>query len=86
MVGAVPRAPCMYAVAPEECFEVRGDRTERVAQPERFLCAWAEFHPDAPAKLVDTPPWLSRNAIAGAWMRAGDCAHCVAYQAGEPVE
>jgi len=80
-------AECRYAVAPKECYRgTGGDTMKRVANPDRFLCSWANFHPDAPAKLVDTPPWLQNNAMAGHLMRKGDCDKCPCFDRGEPVE
>ena len=58
--------PCRFANRPE----VMTDAAGREIPAERMLCAWAHFHPAAPAKLVDTPPWLSRAALAGHLMRA----------------
>lgn len=77
---------CRYATAPSdfEVVEIGGRRT--APTPDRFLCAWAQFHPDAPVKLIDAPPWLQRNALAGHLMQDGDCAICPLFEAGEPVE
>ncbi len=43
-----------------------------------LLCAWAD---NEPAKLVDTPRWVQRNALAGHLYREGDCAGCPCFDA-----
>jgi hypothetical protein len=80
--------PCKYAVASSEAY-VMDDRTNnlrKVENPPRDLCAWALFDPHAPAKLLDVPPHVSRNAIAGHLMAADDCLMCPCYEPGDPVE
>ncbi|WP_332763959.1 hypothetical protein [Phenylobacterium sp.] len=78
---------CRYATASTEAYVVHpGGQHERVTDPPRDLCAWAQFHPASAEKLTDTPPWLQRNALAGHLMRAADCATCPCFERGEPVE
>lgn len=78
---------CRYATAPEEMWAGTGPHdVKRVKEPERFLCAWAHYHPTSPEKLTDTPPWLQRNALAGHLMREGDCERCPCFERGDPVE
>ncbi|UTC28331.1 hypothetical protein GURKE_03000 [Brevundimonas phage vB_BpoS-Gurke] len=80
---------CIYLTAPEEHLE-RSSLTGQwrpVVKPERFLCAWATFHPDSIAALQNAPPWLVTNALAGHLVRREkDCPRCPFYKAGDPVE
>lgn len=78
---------CIYATASTEAEGYSVHRGwEKIKDPPRNLCAWAHFHPDAPAKLVDTPPWLQRSVLAGHLMRDGDCDICPAFTRGKAVE
>ena len=81
--------PCIYLTAPVEMHETRrfGDGWRRVENPERFLCAWATYAPEAVEKMTDVPPWLVRNAGAGHLVRPEtDCPLCPYNQPGDPVE
>lgn len=78
---------CKYATASAEVWEdsiLHG--WKRVEQPERDLCSWADYHPEAVDKLSNTPPWLQRNALSGHLMRKGDCEKCPLFERGNPVE
>lgn len=80
--------PCKYATAPVEMQE-RSNLTGKwrdVPNPDRFLCSWADYHPNAVEKLSNTPPWLQRNALAGHLMQKGDCERCPLYDEGDAIE
>lgn len=78
---------CKYATAPMESWESKtGHGWTKIAEPERDLCSWADFHPEAVEKLSNTPPWLQRNALSGHLMRKGDCEVCPLFERGDPVE
>jgi hypothetical protein len=75
--------PCRYANRSTE----QVDEHDHALPSERDLCAWAHFHPDAPAALIKAPPWLARVALAGHLMTPTNCgAGCPGYEAGPPVE
>lgn len=82
MAQATPRPPCRYANRPE----VSEDEDGRPVHSDRWLCAWAHFHPAAVAPLSAVPPWLQRSALAGVLMRPQDCGHCAFHEPGPPVE
>lgn len=80
---------CQYLTAPIEMEETKrfGHGWRKVEAPERFLCAWAMYAPDAVDKMVEVPPWLVRNAMAGHLVRAEtDCPACPHFKPGASVE
>lgn len=81
--------PCIYLTAPAEMHESKrfGDGWRKVEAPERFLCAWAHYHPDAVEVMMKSPPWVAVNALAGHLVRPDrDCPRCPFHQPGPPVE
>ena len=85
------KPPCRFASASSEAYVIplsgiHYGKEQKVEKPERDLCTWASYHVTAPDKLVNTPPWLARNAMAGHLMRQGDCDKCCCYEAGSDIE
>jgi hypothetical protein len=44
-----------------------------------WLCAWGTSISGG-AALIDAPPWVQRETLAGHMMRPGDCAGCAAWE------
>lgn len=70
---------CIYLVASEEAYRI-DPHTGKQTPAEVLLCNWAEFAPEAQPKLIDTPPWLQRNSLAGHLMRDTDCQTCPCFK------
>ena len=78
---------CKYATAPAELYTQNANgEFVQISNPDRTLCAWATYHPEAVEKLTGTPPWLQRNALAGHLIRESDCDTCPLFERGPPVE
>lgn len=68
---------CRYAKRAEEAYRVEDDDSlTPVAGP--VLCSWAQD--SAPDALLNVPPWMQRNALAGHLLRfPEDCRRCPCY-------
>lgn len=68
---------CTYAKRSEKAYIVEDDNTLTPTEGP-VLCSWAMD--SAPEKLVDTPRWLQRNALAGHLLRhPEDCEGCPCF-------
>lgn len=71
---------CVYCEPASEAYRIDA-RTGKETPCEVLLCTWAEYAPEAQDKLIDTPPWLQHNALAGHLMRPRDCETCPCFKA-----
>lgn len=78
---------CKYASATAEAWarNAKGQWVQ-IKKHDRDLCTWAHYHPDALDKLMQVPPWLTRNALAGHLMKPEDCETCTLFDPGDAVE
>ena len=69
---------CRHLTESTKAFRYNEDGTE--GEPITvMLCAWADHEP---GKLLDTPRWLQRNALAGYQVEPrGDCVGCPCFSA-----
>ncbi|WEK38657.1 MAG: hypothetical protein P0Y50_08835 [Candidatus Brevundimonas colombiensis] len=78
--------PCRFLVA-ADAYQTGVDMRRLSPTPApAMLCVWAHYHPDAVAKLADTPPWLTKAALAADLWRPGQCDRCPCFEAGAAIE